>query len=392
MNDHVVKWLEEQASPSWLPTERGCLHILTAFRLHDDEKHAQAVAAFERAFQIFGKELPQKEKAWRCFLNSVYELGQGERALAERACRWAVDLGLVETVRWNHDYYWVLHNAGRYAEAGEYCGRVVKDDPHQLQAYCFLGHIFAVHLDRIDEAEKVYCDGICIDETNNSLHFFLADLLADSKRYDESEKEYRKALELTWEQDDKITLLRALANLLSQLPARTEEARTLWHELLELDPENAETLNSLAWSLYSGNADLEKAKECAKRASELKPQAVHILQTFAAILVRLDNWMEAKSAVRNWLIRSGSDRVREMWHEDVLLFIDAARNGHCAELSSLLPQDEGNAIWKVISSALQAYGGQLQRINSLEPKCKRAAEQVLEQLRSANVGNFPSLG
>ena len=75
-----------------------------------------------------------------------------------------------------------------------------------------------------------------------------------------------------------------------------DAAREVMEEVILAEPDHAEALNFLAYSLAEENRDLEDALEMAERAVALKP-AGHILDTLGWVYYRLGRLEEARKAI-----------------------------------------------------------------------------------------------
>jgi tetratricopeptide (TPR) repeat protein len=310
--------------------------------------------------------------------------------VAEGAYQWVNRLDLVDQDSWNHDYYWVMHNAGRYDEAESYCRRVIQHEPFNLAAYAFLGHILGAHLRKVHEAEEEYRRGLEADDEDPTLHFFLGELLEQQGRFDEAETKYRRALGHVWSPKDKVRVLSRLGKLLKNKLGRTEEGIRLFRQAIENSPEDFSDLNSLAWNLYTANIDLNEAGRLAKKAVEINPESPHSLQTLAAILVRLDKWDEAKPRIKRWVQIVDAEALKHSWHDFRLLFFDAIKNGHAVELAALLECRSDDTVWALLRSALRATDDSSNIFVDLPPHLQSTAAQLRDQMLSDDImPSFP---
>lgn len=389
----LLSWLNQQRSSRWTELEQASLSLLNGMNFNMQFHFAEAIQQFQNAFPAFvGKSLPRRQHIAQAYLNSVAKSEQSMVSVAEEAYQWVNRLGLVDQDSWNHDYYWVLHNACRYDEAESYCRRVIKHEPSNLSAYAFLGHILGAHLGQTQKAEEEYRQGLEADDEDPTLHFFLGELLERQGRFDEAEVEYRRALSLVVSSKDKVRVLGRLSRLLANKLGRTEEAIPLFRQAIENNPEEPGELNSLAWNLYIAKVDLDKAEQLAKKAVMDDPDNQHSLQTLAAILVRLDKWNEAKPKVQRWLQMVDAEYLKRSWDEFLLLFADAVKNGHAPELATFLECRGDDEVWPLLRSVLLAIDNNSNIFVDLPAHLQGAAAQVKEQMLSdERILTFPTI-
>jgi S1-C subfamily serine protease len=95
--------------------------------------------------------------------------------------------------------------------------------------------------------------------------------------------------------------IRGLATLVSilQMDGRYAEADEPNRRLLEIDPNNLDGLNNLAWSLVQQGQDDEQALELTTRALALGPASPNLLDTHGYICFRLKRFEEAEKYLRD---------------------------------------------------------------------------------------------
>lgn len=192
----------------------------------------------------------------------------------------------------------------RTSEANYYLGRIAEEKGNYDQAVGWyetlqdgsnyfdsqvrLGFILAKQ-GKIDAAREhlhsVRAEGT---EEKNILIQAEGELLTDEKRYEEALEVYNKALEDNYDPD--LLYSRAmLAEKMGRLDILEQDLRAI----LEKNPDNAQALNALGYTLADRTDRYEEAHKYIKRALELKPEDFYILDSMGWVLYRLGRLEEA---------------------------------------------------------------------------------------------------
>jgi tetratricopeptide (TPR) repeat protein len=385
----VLSWIEREVSRSGDEREKAYLNLLRALQHNEAQEFDSAVASFKKGFEYFGTKLPRKEIFAQAYLRAVVGVGQRHSELAKEAIRWCDSVGFDPDDEWNQDFYWVLHNSMNYERTREYCNRVVSEDPNNLPAYAFLGHIHAVHLHEGEEAERVFRRGLAIDPDDPTLHYFLADLLADQvDRKEEAELEYEKTLSHIVDSADEARVRTALASFYSNAGQHDKAAAT-FRRLLQLKVE-PDLLNLYAWALYKANKDLYEAAQNADAGRKLAPQDIHLLHTHLAILVRMNEWHIALPLLRRWLAATSDEHLKSAWKDFVLTFQDAVSFGHATEFAKLFDAIPCSLIFDLTRRALLATTDDENATSGLSAINQDAVRELARQMRGTDVDlRFP---
>src|SRR5690606_2180359 len=110
-----------------------------------------------------------------------------------------------------------------------------------------------------------------------------AELLLKRNRADEAVAAYGRGLSI-FEDDPQLLYARALA--LAELE-RVDEAERDLRQLLAMDPENADALNALGYTLADSGLRLEEARGYIERALALQPESAAIIDSLGWVLFRL---------------------------------------------------------------------------------------------------------
>ena len=173
-----------------------------------------------------------------------------------------------------------------------------------------------------------------------------AELLIRNKRSDEAIDAYARGLSI-FEDDPELIYARALSHeRLDNLAAAESDLR----RLIELDPENADALNALGYTLADRTDRFQEALELIQRALKLKPDTPAIVDSLGWVLYRLGRTAEALPHLR---------RAFDLQRDAEV----AAHLGEVLWMSG--DKDEARSIWR--------QGRELDPDN-------RALKQVLERL------------
>ncbi|MBH0238141.1 tetratricopeptide repeat protein [Methylobrevis albus] len=155
-------------------------------------------------------------------------------------------------------------------EAAAHLSRLLEADPSDLEAATALGNVLRVRK-RFEEAADVYTTAIdAIEEPtseNWQLFYYRGIAFERTKRWNEAEADFRKALEL---QPDQALVLNYLGYSMVDRGERFDEALGMIERAVELEPADGYIVDSLGWVFYKLGR-YEEAVEQLERAVELRP-------------------------------------------------------------------------------------------------------------------------
>jgi hypothetical protein len=160
------------------------------------------------------------------------------------------------------------------------------------------------------------------------------------------------ARHVTRTNEQKFRLLAKINELQSRIGATSEVLSENIQQQIAIAPDDMETANSIAWQLYTLNERLDLAEAKARRARDLGPNDVNVLQTLLAILVRRRKWDDAKILLEKWIAYTSPQQLRQGWHSYLPLFADISRFGWAGEASALMIGRLHEADWKALHFAL----------------------------------------
>ena len=213
----------------------------------------------------------------------------GQLDLAAEHLQHLIDIGQKEAIS---NYYLgrIAQNREQHKIAISYYLKVHSGD-YVFDAKMRIAGLFA-RLGRADEGLR-QLEVLAENQTSWPLRVraYLAqgEILASKKRYAEGLEMYSRALQ---EKPDDADLLYARA-LMAEKVDRIDITEADLLKLLSAQPENANALNALGYTLADRTERLEEARDYIKRAAELVPDDPAILDSLGWVSYRLGNMQEA---------------------------------------------------------------------------------------------------
>ena len=204
---------------------------------------------------------------------------------------------------------WAYNNRGRgYWSLGDLNAAIfeysiaIKLDPGNAGAFANRAATY-VDLQSIDRAIADYDNAILLDQTNAAFRNDRGVALAVAGRYEQAISAFSEAIDLD------AYFVEALDNRGNAYLSMGELRRGLvdFRAGLEIAPQDAYLLNSLAWALYLDES-FEEALPSAQRAAELLPEPF-ILDTLGHILAGLGRAEEAFTAFEQAMALGGTVQI-----------------------------------------------------------------------------------
>jgi tetratricopeptide (TPR) repeat protein len=156
---------------------------------------------------------------------------------------------------------------------------------------------------RAEEEEAILREWVRADPESPAARYALGSFLDREARYDESETEFRRAMEL---RSGFAEVMNYLGYSLADRNERLPEALSLIQQALETDPWNGAYLDSLGW-VYYRMGRFQEAQEPLERAAREFPNDPIVLEHLGDLYRRLEDLTAAKEAWRAALAAGPAD-------------------------------------------------------------------------------------
>lgn len=201
----------------------------------------------------------------------------------------------------------LAENKDKAAVANYYLGRIAQNKGEQEQAISFYGKVkdgeyvydarlrIAIMLAIMGRTDESLADlqALAEDQTSWALRLksYLAqgEILRSERRYKEAVEMYSRALQ---QKRDDTTLLYA-RGLMAEKVDRLDMAEADLLKVISKEPNNADALNALGYTLADRTSRYEEALEYIKRAAELVPDDPAILDSLGWVSYRLGHMDDA---------------------------------------------------------------------------------------------------
>lgn len=212
-----------------------------------------------------------------------------------------------------------LLKQGQYDRALQHLLNTHSDAPENPEHSYYLGLCYT-HLDKYDEAllylEQVVSSDLSFTHVYQS-RMILGYIYAVTGRHRLAEFEFRNILEDGF---DSAKTHAALAYTLYE-QGQPEDAVDELERALELDPHNANALNSMGFMLAETGEDLRRAVDCCQRAVRIRPRNPAYLDSLGWAYFKLGRVDEAREVLRTALSNAPNEKeiaahLREVMRSD----------------------------------------------------------------------------
>ena len=199
--------------------------------------------------------------------------------------------------------------------------RRVDEGQHEMDARIRVAVLLAKQ-DKLDAARE-QLHGIRTRNVQESVRLYLVEteLLAEAEKLDEAMAVYGHALK---EHKDNSDLLYARA-MLAEKMGRLEQLESDLRSILSREPNNAQALNALGYTLADRTERYDEAYELIAKALELKPDDYYILDSMGWVLYRLGRHQEALKYLRR--AAEASDDAEVAAHLGEVLWVTGDKDG-----------------------------------------------------------------
>lgn len=266
-----------------ITTLRGILDE-TARRSYSASETANRAMLLERLGVLY-RNLNQPAKAVEIFR----QIGALD---ADNGARVAVQI--IDTYRLAKDY----------PKAQQEAAAAMKKYPNERMVKMVNASLLA-DMGKVDEAAGVI-RSLLSGERDRETHLALAQIWEKGKRYNEMGAALDAAEKLSATSDDKETVFFMRGAMLEK-QKKFDQSETEFRKVLEINPSNASALNYLGYMLADRNVRLEEALKLIQRALELEPGNGAYLDSLGWVYFRQGKLNEAESLFVQSLEKIGKD-------------------------------------------------------------------------------------
>ncbi len=265
--------------------------------LVNQQRRAEAIEVY-RTMAAKSGDAPMLLKT----LGMLY-MQEGDHAAAEKAFRKAyAQTGKDDELAFF--LAWSLELQGRLDEARQWYAKLSGNAPHYVDAQLRLS-VIDVRQGRPKQAERRLRALLRSHSEAWKAWDLLIGLLVDQKRFSDA---LRESEELVRSEDVPSEILYSRAIALEALHRYREMEATL-RRILQRDPDHAEALNFLGYSMADRGVNLEEAVELIKRALKIRPEDPYYLDSLAWAWFKLGKIRKALPIQRKAVSLRGDDPV-----------------------------------------------------------------------------------
>ena len=230
---------------------------------------------------------------------------QNKVDLAIGAYQKMIDMGGDTATRGYQGQVDTYRDAKMFDKAVEVAKKAVEANPKDRELKLMLASEL---LDEGRSDEGVDLAKSLLDNSDQDRQVWLAlgNMYTRLHRWKEAEEALDKAATLTTKKDDKIYLL-FLRGALADREKRTDQAEPYFRQALELDPQNAMTLNYLGYMLADKGIRLSEALRLIRKAVDLEPMNGAYLDSLGWAYFKLGEYELAEQNLRQAVERDQTD-------------------------------------------------------------------------------------
>ncbi|HTJ29993.1 MAG TPA: tetratricopeptide repeat protein [Acidobacteriaceae bacterium] len=275
-------------------------------------RYDDAVAAYQKmvdATSHANGAYTQEEKNNRSIflgqLASVYhEQNKTDEAIA--TYQKLIDLGGEFAKRGYQGQVDVYRDAHKFDEATAICRKAVAANPKDRDLKLLLAWQLS-DTGKLDEGLTI-ANGLLTGKPNEDkeVYFQISEMQQRQKHWKEADDALAKAEPLATSKDDKVNFY-FRKGALAEREKHYEAAEQLFHKVLEIDPNNAITLNNLGYMLADKTSRYSDALKYIRKAVELEPMNGAYLDSLGWVYLKLGQYEQAEDNLRKAVERNSTD-------------------------------------------------------------------------------------
>jgi len=274
-----------------LDPSNGEIHLALADYYRET---GQTEKSFEELQAAFGNPNLDADTKGRILVNLTpfLEKDQQMKAQYDTLC-----LLLVEThpddATAQYFYGDLLAGKKKHSEAREAFRKCVALDKNKFIAWYEI-LLMDIELEDYEALQKESSEAMELFPTEPAPYLFLAVAQIQFKKYDEAESNLKQGLNFVIDNPALAVQFHAYLGDIYHKQKKYAASDEAYTKAIELDPDNASTLNNYAYYLSVRNDQLQKAETMAKKANELQPGTPSYMDTYGWVLYKSGRYSEAK--------------------------------------------------------------------------------------------------
>lgn len=199
----------------------------------------------------------------------------------------------------------VYRDARQFDEATAICRKAVAANPNDRDLKLLLAWQLA-DTGKLDEGLTIANSLLTGKPTDREVYFQVSEMQQRQKHWKESEDALSKAEPLATSKDDKVNLY-FRKGALAEREKHYDVAEQYFHKVLDIDPDNAITLNNLGYMLADKTSRYNDALKYIRKAVELEPMNGAYLDSLGWVYLKLGQYEQAEDNLRKAVERTSAD-------------------------------------------------------------------------------------
>lgn len=196
-------------------------------------------------------------------------------------------------------------DAKMFDQATDVCRKAVAANPNDRDLKLLLSWELA-DTGKLDEGMTIANSLLNGKPSDREVYLQISQMQARQKHWKEAEEDLAKAEPYALKDEDKINLTFQKGSLAEQ-EKHYDQAEQYFHKVLELDPNNAITLNNLGYMLADKTNRYQDALKYVRKAVELEPMNGAYLDSLGWVYFKLGEYESAEDNLRKAVERTSTD-------------------------------------------------------------------------------------
>ena len=196
-------------------------------------------------------------------------------------------------------------DAKNFEAATEVCRKAVAANPNDRDLKLLLAWQLA-DTGKLDEGLSIANSQITGKQTDREVYLQISQIQLRLKHWKEAEDALAKAEPFSLKNDDKANLY-FQKGALAEREKKYDQAEQFFHKVLEIQPDNAITLNNLGYMLADKTSRYADALKYIRKAVELEPMNGAYLDSLGWVYLKLGQFEPAEDSLRKAVERSSTD-------------------------------------------------------------------------------------